>query len=94
MPARFQRTGEGQRQHGIVLATQKEVRRRAMQGISQEEYVTVVRVLQRIVSNLEARDADAGDARRQARRPAAALHQIPGQSRASDGYRTLLPDHG
>lgn len=50
----FQLTEEGQRQHGVILATQKEVRRRAMQGISQEDYMVVIRVLQRIVSNLEA----------------------------------------
>ncbi len=48
----FQLTREGQRQHEVIFATQKEVRQRAMEGISQEEYATVIRVLQRIVSNL------------------------------------------
>jgi DNA-binding MarR family transcriptional regulator len=48
----FQLTAEGQRQHAVIFATQKEVRQRAMQGISAEEYATVVRVLQQMVSNL------------------------------------------
>lgn len=48
----FQLTGEGQRRHEVILATQKEVRRRAMQDISEEEYATAIRVLQQIVSNL------------------------------------------
>lgn len=48
----FQLTREGQRQHEVIFATQKEVRQRAMEGISQEEYATVIRVLQRIVRNL------------------------------------------
>jgi DNA-binding MarR family transcriptional regulator len=48
----FQLAEEGRRQHAVILATQKEVRARAMQGISEEEYATVIRVLQRIVSNL------------------------------------------
>jgi len=49
----FHLTEEGRRRHGIILATQKEVRQRAMQGISEEDYATVIRVLKRIVSNLE-----------------------------------------
>jgi len=49
----FQLTQEGRRMHGVILATQKEVRRGVMQGISEEEYATVIRVLQRLVSNLE-----------------------------------------
>src|SRR3990172_5372944 len=49
----FQLTEEGRRRHGIILVAQKEVRRRAMQGISEEEYATVIRVLKRIVTNLE-----------------------------------------
>jgi DNA-binding MarR family transcriptional regulator len=56
--AAFQLTEAGRRQHAVILATQKEVRQRAMQGISQEEYTTVIRVLQRIVSNLEGNAAD------------------------------------
>lgn len=48
----FQLTEAGQHQHEVILATQKEVRQQAMQGISQEEYASVIRVLQRIVSNL------------------------------------------
>lgn len=50
--AEFRLTEEGQRRHSAVLATQKEVRLRTMEGISPEEYMTVIRVLQRIVSNL------------------------------------------
>jgi len=49
----FQLTEEGQRRHGVILDTQKEVRKRAMQGISEEEYATMIRILKRIVSNLE-----------------------------------------
>ena len=49
----FQLTQEGRRMHGVILAMQKEIRRRAMQGISEEEYTTVIRVLQRLVGNLE-----------------------------------------
>ena len=49
----FRLTEEGQRRHTAILATQKEARQRAMQGISQEEYTMVIRVLQRMVSNLE-----------------------------------------
>jgi DNA-binding MarR family transcriptional regulator len=48
----FQLAEAGRRQHAVILATQKEVRERAMQGISEEEYATVIRVLQRIVKNL------------------------------------------
>lgn len=51
--AAFQLTDEGRRRHRVILAAQKEVRQRAMQGISEEEYATVIRVLQRMVSNLE-----------------------------------------
>jgi len=49
----FHLTEEGRRRHGILLATQKEVRQRAMQGISEEKYTMVIRVLKRIVTNLE-----------------------------------------
>jgi len=54
----FQLTEEGRRHHAIILATQKEVRAQAMQGIGEEEYATVIRVLQRIVSNLGGPSAD------------------------------------
>ncbi|MEJ2555927.1 MAG: hypothetical protein P8186_06830 [Anaerolineae bacterium] len=49
----FQLTEEGQRQHEIILAMQKEIRQRAMRGISEGEYATVIRVLQQLVCNLE-----------------------------------------
>jgi DNA-binding MarR family transcriptional regulator len=48
----FQLTEEGQRQHETIFARQKDIRQQAMQGISEEEYKTVIRVLQRIVANL------------------------------------------
>lgn len=50
--AEYQLTEEGRRQYDAIFATQKEVRQRAMQGISEAEYTTAVRVLQRIVINL------------------------------------------
>jgi len=56
----FQLTEEGRRQHGVILATQKEVRQRAMQGIGEEEYATVVQVLKRIVNNLRETGDSAG----------------------------------
>jgi DNA-binding MarR family transcriptional regulator len=49
----FQLTDQGRHQHSAILNAQKAVRQRAMQGISDEEYGTVIRVLQRIVNNLE-----------------------------------------
>lgn len=48
----YQLTEAGQTQHERIFATQKEVRQRAMQGISQDEYATTVRVLRQIVENL------------------------------------------
>ncbi len=48
----LQLTEAGQRQHERIFATQKEVRQRAMQGISQDEYATTIRVLQQMIENL------------------------------------------
>lgn len=48
----LQLTCAGYDQHARIFATQKEVRQRAMQGIIQEDYVTVIRVLQQMVENL------------------------------------------
>jgi len=48
----FHLSEEGRRQYEVIFAKQKEVRERAMQGISVDEYATVVRVLQQMVSNL------------------------------------------
>jgi DNA-binding MarR family transcriptional regulator len=56
----FQLTKEGQRRHEAIFATQKQVRQRAMAGISEEEYVTVIRVLRQIVSNLGGKGEKAG----------------------------------
>jgi DNA-binding MarR family transcriptional regulator len=45
-------TEPGRRFHSDVMQAQTDVRQRAMEGITPEEYATTVRVLQRIVSNL------------------------------------------
>jgi DNA-binding MarR family transcriptional regulator len=45
-------TDAGQRWHQQIQARQQEVRQQAMEGITAEEYATVLRVLQRIVTNL------------------------------------------
>jgi DNA-binding MarR family transcriptional regulator/catechol 2,3-dioxygenase-like lactoylglutathione lyase family enzyme len=45
-------TDAGRQGHAAVQAQQKVVRRRAIEGISEEEYATVIQVLQRMVSNL------------------------------------------
>ncbi|MGE3274782.1 MAG: MarR family winged helix-turn-helix transcriptional regulator [Vicinamibacterales bacterium] len=47
---------EGRRAHEAIHADQVEVRRRAMDGVSEGDYQTVIRVLQRLVSNLEPPD--------------------------------------
>ena len=46
-------TDAGKSQRETVFKLQSEVRRRAMQGITEEEYATVIDVLQRMVKNLE-----------------------------------------
>ena len=46
-------TNAGKAQRDSVFKLQGDVRRRAMQGISEQEYATVINVLQRIVKNLE-----------------------------------------
>jgi DNA-binding MarR family transcriptional regulator len=48
----LQLTETGQRHHERIFTTQKEVRQRAMQGISQDEYTTTIRVLQQMIENL------------------------------------------
>ncbi|MFO7303747.1 MAG: MarR family transcriptional regulator [Acidobacteriota bacterium] len=45
-------TETGRQAHARILARQQEVRQRLMQGISAEEYTTVLRVLKQIVANL------------------------------------------
>lgn len=52
-PAPVHLSDEGRRHHAVILATQKEVRQRAMQGINEEEYTTVVGILQQIAANLD-----------------------------------------
>ena len=46
-------TGAGKAKRETVLELQSEVRRRAMQGITEQEYATVIDVLERMVRNLE-----------------------------------------
>ena len=46
-------TEKGRAGHAAAFEVQGEVRRRAAQGISAEEYTTVLRVLERMVANLE-----------------------------------------
>lgn len=48
----FLLTTAGREQHAAALAVQKEIRERAVQGISEADYLTTVRVLQQIVGNL------------------------------------------
>jgi DNA-binding MarR family transcriptional regulator len=45
-------TEAGKSKRADLFKRQGEVRRRAMQGISDEEYVTIIAVLQRMVNNL------------------------------------------
>jgi DNA-binding MarR family transcriptional regulator len=44
---------DGEQHHAKILAQQQQVRRRAMDGITSEEYDTTVRVLQRMITNLK-----------------------------------------
>jgi DNA-binding MarR family transcriptional regulator len=46
-------TDVGKAQRETVFELQSEVRRRAMQGITEQEYATVIDVLQRMVKNLK-----------------------------------------
>jgi DNA-binding MarR family transcriptional regulator len=46
-------TDVGKDKRGTVFELQSEVRRRAMRGITEQEYATVIDVLQRVVKNLE-----------------------------------------
>lgn len=46
-------TGAGKTERETIFKLQSEVRRRALQGISDQEYITVIDVLQRLVNNLE-----------------------------------------
>ena len=51
--AELQLTDAGEAQREAIFKLQSDVRRRAVQGISEQEYTTVIDVLQRIVNNLE-----------------------------------------
>lgn len=50
----FELTGEGKAQREILFKLQSEVRKQALQGIAEKEYMFVIEVLQRMVHNLEA----------------------------------------
>ena len=52
--ARLTLTAAGKAKRESIFELQREVRRRAMQGISEQEYATVIAVLERMVRNLEA----------------------------------------
>lgn len=49
-------TAQGQALHATALAVQKQIRLQAVQGITEADYVTTVRVLQQIVTNLAGKD--------------------------------------
>lgn len=46
-------TGAGKSKREIIFQLQTNVRKQAMQGITEQEYITVIDVLQRIAQNLE-----------------------------------------
>jgi DNA-binding MarR family transcriptional regulator len=46
-------TDGGRAGHARVLHIQNDLRRRAVQGVNEDEYATVLRVLERIVGNLD-----------------------------------------
>ncbi len=48
----YRLTDRGRQVHADALATQREIRWRAVQGVSEADYLTAIRVLQRIVENL------------------------------------------
>jgi hypothetical protein len=54
----FQLSNEGRLKHQVILGSQKEIRQRAMQGIREEDYTTVMSVLQRMVENLEGKSTE------------------------------------
>lgn len=56
--AGYRLTDQGRRVHEAALMTQKEVRRQAVQGVSEADYATTIRVLQRLVENLTSGDPD------------------------------------
>jgi DNA-binding MarR family transcriptional regulator len=51
--ARLKLTDAGKRKRETIFKVQSEVRKRAMQGITEREYATVIDVLERMVTNLE-----------------------------------------
>jgi DNA-binding MarR family transcriptional regulator len=51
----YRLTDDGHTLHERALALQREVRRRAVEGIGESDYATTVQVLQRLVENLERR---------------------------------------
>jgi DNA-binding MarR family transcriptional regulator len=55
--AGFRLTDQGRRVHQAALERQKEVRQRAVRGVSEADYLTTVQVLQRVAENLTGPDA-------------------------------------
>ena len=55
-PVTYVLSKAGVDQHGVILVAQKGVRQRAVDGVSKEEYSTVIRVLRQIAENLEGAD--------------------------------------
>ena len=49
----YRLTSAGRRLHAAALRSQERLRTRAFDGISEDEYVTAIRVLQMVVKNLE-----------------------------------------
>lgn len=52
----FQLTPSGEQHHSVVFAAQKLARAKAMEGISDQDHQTTLRVLQQIVDNLDFED--------------------------------------
>ncbi|SDL07902.1 DNA-binding transcriptional regulator, MarR family [Catalinimonas alkaloidigena] len=52
--ARYHLTEVGREQHTRMHTTQQQLRTQTLQGISEEQYATTLRVLEQIVANLEA----------------------------------------
>jgi len=50
--AAYRLTDQGRHVHGAALFLQKQVREQAIQGVSDADYATAIRVLQRLVTNL------------------------------------------
>lgn len=54
----FRLSAQGRAVHATALAVQKKIRRQAVRGITETDYLTTIRVLQRIVANLDTTAAE------------------------------------